>query len=321
MCKETQILFLFSLNENKIKMNTNHFKPGPHILFASCAFITAIIAIFFIGVVFYIAYPTFVSQGFINFLSGTRWNYDEGTYGIRIFINGTIILTFVTLIIAVPIGVFSAIFLSELAHRRIASIVRPLIELLVGIPSVVYGIVGLYLLEGIIRNHFEPLVVSLLGFVPVFQDNTMNSGSGLALASIVLAIMILPTIISFSEDAMRAVKREYRDASFALGATKWETINKVVLPLSYKGIMAGIILGMMRAMGETMAVVMLFGCVQSTPTSIFSYGFAMTSKILCDIGFYVAFDEPRSALFAIAAVLFAMEILFVGIAKLIGGRI
>jgi phosphate transport system permease protein len=199
---------------------------------------------------------------------------------------------------------------------------RPLIELLVGIPSVVYGIFGLFVLGPIFGNFVAPFTSSVLGFIPFFQDTGSSvRGVGLALASTVLAIMILPTIISISEDSIRSVKREYREASFAMGATHWETISKVVLPSASKGILAAVVLGMMRAMGETMAIVMLFGNANKIPDTFFSSGYAMTSKILNDIGFYVVQEESRSALFAVAAVLFAIEILFVGMTRIIGGKL
>lgn len=235
----------------------------PHVFFLSCLILTAAITIYFVGFIFYTAAPIFESHGIINFITGTEWDYDKSVYGIRDFILGTFILTGVTLILAVPISIFTAVFLSEFASPKIRSFMRPLIELLVGIPSVVYGIFGLFVLESIFQDHIEPFVVSTLGFIPIFQDQTLNDGSGLLLASSVLAVMILPTVTSISEDSIRAVPYYYREASYALGATQWETIRKVVLPAASSGILSSIVLGMMRAMGETMAIVMLFGNIQS----------------------------------------------------------
>ena len=291
----------------------------PHIFFGLCTVLTAVITILVVGFIFYTAYPTFVNQGMFNFITGSTWNFNENIYGIRIFIAGTILLTFVTMMLAVPLGVFTAIFMSELAHPRIASVMRPMIELLVGIPSVVYGIFGLFVLSGLFRDYIHPYSEAAFGFLPFFRVLSAD-GLGLALAATVLAIMILPTLVSISEDSIRAVRQEYREASFALGATQWETIGKVVLPAASKGIMAAVILGMMRAMGETMAVVMLFGNMMAIPSSLFGYGYAMTSKILIETGIYIAHPEPRSALFAIAAVLFAIEIVFVAVARKIGGN-
>lgn len=312
--------FKYSIPSVLFKVNLRSEYTIPHIFFGLCALLTAVTTVLVVGFIFYTAYPTFVNQGFINFITGSRWDFHENIYGIRIFIAGTILLTLVTMILAVPLGVFTAIFMSELAPARIASLMRPMIELLVGIPSVVYGIFGLFVLSGLFRDYIHPYSEAAFGFLPFFRVFSVD-GLGLALAATVLAIMILPTIVSISEDSIRAVRQEYREASFALGATKWETISKVVLPAASKGIMAAFILGMMRAMGETMAVVMLFGNMMSIPSSLFGYGYAMTSKILIEAGIYIAHPEPRSALFAIAAVLFAIEIVFVAVARKIGGNL
>ncbi len=291
-----------------------------HLLFLSCAILTAAIAIYFVGFIFSTAMPVFESQGIIGFLTGTEWNYGKNIYGIKIFIFGTMIMTLITLLLAVPISLFTAIFLAEYAPSRVVYTIRPLIELLVGIPSVVYGIFGLFVLEDIFNLHVEPFLVSTLGYIPLFSDNTPNSGQGLLLASSILGVMILPTITALSEDAIRSVKHEYKEASFSMGATHWETIRNVILPAASGGIISSIVLGMMRAMGETMAIVMLLGNMKTIPSSFLSYGYAMTSKILNDIGFYVNQAEPRSALFGIAAVLFLLEIIFVALSRKIGGK-
>jgi phosphate transport system permease protein len=287
--------------------------------FGSCL-IVLLIVLFFIGFVFYTAMPVFQKEGLVNFILGTEWNYDTGVFGIRIFIIGTIILTLVTLILAVPVSLFTAIFLSEFAPVKVASVVRTMIELLVGIPSVVYGIFGLRVLRVAFRDYLDPFLNSISTFIPFFHDFTNGTGYGVLLASTVLAIMILPTITSLSEYAMRSVPSEYRYASISLGATEWETIRKVVLPASRSGITSAIILGTMRAVGETMAVVMLIGNTALIPKSLLDTGYPMTAKILNDIGDYISTTESRSALFGIAAVLFIVEIFFVGFARVLGGK-
>jgi phosphate transport system permease protein len=274
----------------------------------------------FVGYIFYTAMPVFQKEGLINFIFGTEWNYDTNVYGIRIYIIGTLILTLVTLILAVPVSLFTAIFLSEFAPVKVAYVVRTMIELLVGIPSVVYGVFGLRVLRGVFRDYLDPFLNSISSFLPFFHDFTSGTGYGVLLASTVLAIMILPTITSLSEYAMRSVPSEYRDASVSLGATDWETIWKVVLPASRNGITSAIILGTMRAVGETMAVVMLIGNTAFIPKSILDTGYPMTAKILNDIGDYISTPDSRSALFGIAAVLFIVEIFFVGIARVVGGK-
>jgi phosphate transport system permease protein len=297
---------------NKIQKTFNLFIGG-------CTVFFIVTALILVGLIFYVALPVFQTQG-LYFLYGDVWDYEKKIYGIRIFVMGTLALTATTLVIAFPISLFTAIFLSEYAPKLVASILRPMIELLVGIPSVVYGIFGLFVLEGVFVNVIDPFLNTYLGFIPLFIDTPRGGGEGVLLASTVLAIMILPTIITISEDSMRSVSYEYREASYALGANHWQTIKKVVLPAAFKGIMSGVVLGLMRAMGETMAIVMLLGNVNKIPSSLLDVGYAMTSKILNDITYYLIDDSARSALFGIAAVLFLMEIILVGIFRKIGGK-
>lgn len=291
----------------------------PHFLFLGCGLVTVFVVVFLFSFILYMAYPVFKSQG-IYFLLGSEWSYNRHIYGIRTFLMGTLIITAVTLIMAVPVGVFTAIYLAEFASERVVSFMRPLVELLVGIPSVVYGIFGFSVLSKLYGNHLYPFVSSHLGFISIFYDPGGYSGLGVFLASSVLSVMILPTIIAVSEDSIRAVPYEFKEASFAVGATHWETIKCVVVPAAWSGILTSVVLGTMRAMGETMAISMLIGCCIKVPGSIFDVGYAMTSKILNDAGEHMATPESRSALFAMSAVLFSMEILLVGLARKLGGR-
>ncbi len=293
----------------------------PKLTLMALTMCTLFIGLFLIVYIFYMASPVLIKQGIINFVTGVEWSYSKGIYGIRDFIFATIIMTVVSLILAVPVSIFTAIFLAEYASPKIVFYLRPFIELLVGIPSVVYGILGLYVLSGFFADHLQPFLSSALGFIYIFQDLNPGSGNGVLLASTILAIMILPTITSISEDALRSVSRDHREASYSLGATQWETIRHVVIPTAFGGIVSAVVLGMMRAMGETMAIVMLLGNSQHIPGSLFDTGYAMTSKLVNEIGHYAAMDEPRSALFGIAAVLFALEILFVGVARKLGGKL
>lgn len=286
----------------------------PKYLFLLCTLLTGAIVLFMVVFILYQAFPVFLKEG-VNFLMGMRWDYEESTYGIMPFIIGTVTVTAMTLLIACPIGIFTAIYLAEWAPPWAERIIRPSIELLVGIPSVVYGVFGLYVLGILFRDHIDPFIDRNLGFIPIFRDVHPESGEGILLTAIVLTIMILPTIIALSQESMKAVPQEYREGSLALGATKWDTIKKCVVPAAASGIIASIVLGMMRAMGETMAVVMLIGNNPGIPDSIFSYVYPMTSKILNDIGYRVAFDEPRSALFGIAVILFFIELVFVAIVR------
>ncbi len=272
-----------------------------------------------ISFIFWTATPIFQKEG-LSFITGMEWSYSDGRYGIFIFIVNTIILTMATMLIAIPLSILTAIYLGEFAPAWLKGILRPMIELLVGIPSVVYGIFGLFILSEIYALYLDPLISSTLGFIPAFHDPNPGRSMGVLLASSILAIMVLPTITVLSEEAIRSVPREYKEASYALGATRWDTILKVMLPVAFPGVLTAIVLGVMRAMGETMAVVMLLGNSPKIPSSIMDTGYAMTSKILNDIGYYIAVDEARSALFGIAAVLFIMEAFFVYIIRLFGKR-
>jgi len=288
----------------------------PKYVFLTCSLLTSAIVLIVFVYIFLTAAPVLQKEG-ISFVTGTIWNYDTHQYGILVFILGTILLTVVTMTLAIPLGVFTAIFLAEWAPDWLEKIVRPLIDLLVGIPSVVYGIFGFFVLEQLFRDIINPAISSSLGFIPAFKDPDPGSGLGILLGATILTLMILPTITAISQESIRSIPDSYREASLAVGASKWQTIKKVVLPAALPGIVTGCVLGMMRAMGETMAVVMVIGCSQHIPVSILDTGLAMTSKIFCDIGYYFAQPEPRSALFGIAVVLFLIEMGFVGIARVI----
>lgn len=210
--------------------NFNILKTGnkDYLFFSGIAGLTLFLIVFVILYVFYVAYPVLSDVGLINFITGTDWNYGTSTYGIKSFALSTVYLTILTLLFAVPLGLFAAIYLSEFASKQVEVIVRPLIELLVGIPSVVYGIFGFFILEDIFQHHIDPFLDGTLGFISLFRDTHPNDGFHLLLASTVLAVMILPTIVTISQDAIRMVSHDYRNASFSLGATKWETIKFVV---------------------------------------------------------------------------------------------
>lgn len=291
----------------------------PALIFLFAASFTALFFILIIGFLVYTAAPVLQMEGF-HFITGTVWDYETHQYGIFFFLVGTIITTLVTILIAVPISVSTAIYLAEWSSPRIREIMKSMIELLVGIPSVVYGIFGYFILSDIFRDHIDPAINSMFGFIPIFRDVNPGSGSSILLASFVLAIMIIPIIVAISYDALRSVSWESKEGSYALGTTKWETIKRIVLPAAFTSIVTATILGMMRAMGETMAVVMLSGNSAHIPVSILDSTYMMTSKILNDIGFYSAAPEPRSALYAIAVLLFLLEIFFVGLTRLICSR-
>ena len=229
--------------------------------------------------------------GILDFLFGDVWHPSQGDYGALPLITGSVLVTLGSMVIAVPVGLACAIYISEIAPAKIRTTLKPIIELFSAIPSVVFGFIGMML--------FIPLLKDL------FPDEQLFSNSWLA-ASMVLALMALPTIISVSEDAIHAVPRSYREASLAMGATKWESIIKVVVPAAISGISAAIILGVGRAIGETMAVLMLTGNAPMIPDplwNVFSLISTLTGTIALQLPESVSGSVTQSALFELGVVL------------------
>lgn len=237
--------------------------------------------------------PAFKEIGFVDFIFGTVWRPGQEQYGILTMIVGSIVVTIGSLLLAIPLGIACAILLAEVAPFKVRQILRPAVELLVGIPSVVYGLVGLVLL------------------VPAIREIGGNGFSVLA-ASIVLMAMVLPTIISITEDSIRAVPSSYKEGALALGATHWQTIRQVLLPTARSGIVASIVLGMGRAVGETMAMIMVIGNSITFPKSILDPARTLTGNIAVEISYATGIHE--SALFATGIVLFVFIVLLNSIA-------
>jgi len=212
-------------------------------------------------------------------------------YGVLPFIVGSIYVTLGALVLAVPIGISTGIFLAEIAKGRVADVLRSVVEILAGIPSIVYGFFG-YMLIGFFLNNFEN---------PIVDYNVFS-------ASVILAIMTLPTIVNITEVSIRSVPQDYHEASYAVGASHWQTIWRVLLPAGRSGVITGVILGMGRAIGETMAVLMVAGNVPRLPTEgVRSRVRTLTMAVVNDMGY--AADDHRVSLFTIAMVLFVFILL------------
>ncbi|MDY6918466.1 MAG: phosphate ABC transporter permease subunit PstC [Chloroflexota bacterium] len=237
--------------------------------------------------------PAFMEVGLGNFLFGTEWRPGIGQYGILPMIVGSVAVTAGSMILAIPLGIGCAILLAEVAPYRVRQVLRPAVELLVGIPSVVYGLVGMLLVVPLIRE-------------------IAGTGYSVAAASIVLMAMVLPTIVGISEDSIRAVPSDYKEGALALGATQWQTIWNVLLPAARSGIIAAVVLGMGRAIGETMAMIMVIGNSVLIPTSPFSSARTLTGNIAVEITYAAGLHE--SALFATGVVLFALIVILNSIA-------
>ncbi|MBI5417173.1 phosphate ABC transporter permease subunit PstC [Candidatus Poribacteria bacterium] len=228
--------------------------------------------------------PLIIKVGFQDFILNGTWAPLQLKYGIFPMIIGSIWITLGAMIIGVPLGISCSIYLVEYASPLLRKILKPVLELLAGIPSVVYGFIGVVVLAPFIRTYF--------------------GGPGLSLltGSIILGIMILPTIVGISIDALQAVPNSYREGGLALGATRWQTIYKVVMPAAKNSIIASVILGMGRAIGETMAVIMVTGNSARIPHSILDPVRTLTSNIALEMGY--ATGDHKKALFATGIVLF-----------------
>ena len=257
-------------------------------LVCACASILAVILI--CAFLFANGVPAIGKIGVFNFLLGETWKPGNDLYGILPFILGSIYVTAGAIIIGVPIGLLTAIFMARFCPKSIYRFMKPAVDLLAGIPSVVYGFFGMVVLVPFVRNFFG----QTLGFG--------GNGSSMFTASVMLGIMILPTIISVGESSIRAVPNSYYEGSLALGATHERSVFCTIVPAAKSGIMAGIILGIGRAIGETMAVIMIAGNQPRMPKGIFEGVRTLTSNIVMEMVY--ATDLHREALIATAVVLF-----------------
>ena len=258
-----------------------------NILFFTCGLLAVVSVVFITLYMVVTGGPAILKIGVADFLLGSEWSPENNVFGILPMILASLVATLVSVLIAVPIGVFVAVFLSHIAQKRLAAIVRPMIDLLSGIPSVVYGLLGAILIVPMIFRLQESL--------------SMPTGGCLLSAIIVLVIMILPTIISVSETALRAVPRSYYEASMGLGGSKIQSIFRVMVPAARSGIVAGMVLGTGRAIGETMAVMMVAGNAVILPELL-----KPVRLLTVSIPFEWAYSSGihREALFGIGLVLF-----------------
>ena len=292
-----------------LKKNKSLAEKSARTIFTICAFI-AVLAVF--SITFYMLLngtPALFKVGIKEILFGTSWKPTaaEPHYGILYIILTSIVGTFFAVLIGVPIGILTAVFVAEIADKRIAMIMKPVVELLAGIPSVVYGLLGIMILN--------PVMYKLE--MALFKDSgthQFTGGSNLLSAILVLAIMILPTVINISESSIRAVSGHIKSASLALGATHIQTIFKVILPAAKSGIITAVILGVGRAIGEAMAITLVSGSSVNLPLPFNSVRF-LTTAIVSEMGY--ASDTHREVLFTIGLVLFA----FIMIINIALGRV
>ncbi|MCI9086191.1 MAG: phosphate ABC transporter permease subunit PstC [Clostridia bacterium] len=272
---------------SKLKKTADIFEKSMNAVFSFCGFLAVAFVLIITGFLVVRGIPAIKEIGIIDFLFGTKWASTAAipSYGILPFILSSVYGTAGAIIIGVPIGLMCAIFLAKMSNDKTSGLVRSAVDLLSGIPSVVYGLLGMIIIVPIVREVFN-----------------LPDGANLFSAIIVLAIMILPSVISVSETAIRAVPKEYEEASLALGATKTETVFKVIVPAAKSGILTSVVLGIGRAIGEAMAVMMVAGNVANMPNLFTSVRF-LTTAVASEMSYSSGLQ--RQALFSIALVLFA----------------
>ena len=284
--------------------------------FALCIPILLVLIAFEVGVA---AWPALERFG-LGFLTSSNWDPPHSIFGAAPAIYGTVVSSIVALVLATPLALGVAIFLSEFAPPRVRQPVAFLVDLLAAIPSVVYGLWGIFVLLPLLREYVMPALkaIPVLGTSPLFEGPAY--GPSMLAAGLILAIMVLPYISAVSREVLMAVPRSQREAALALGATKWEMIADAVIPYARSGIVGGIILGLGRALGETMAVTMLIGNRHEISASLLAPGYTMASLIANEFAEATG-DLHLSALMAVGAVLFAVTLIVNAIARWLVWRV
>ena len=242
------------------------------------------------------------------------WDPIAEQFGALTFIYGTIVTSAVALLIAVPLGIGAAIFLAELAPQKVSDPLQFFIDLLAAVPSVIYGVLGVFIVIPLMRTVIAPTLKATLGFIPLFQGPAY--GVGFFTAGIVLAIMVIPYIISVSREVLLSVPRDQREAALALGSTRWEATWKVVVPFARTGIMGSIFLALARALGETMAVTMVVGNTPAISSSLFAPGYSIAAVIANEFTEATG-DIYIQSLIQLGLVLFLLTFILNGLARLL----
>ena len=256
------------------------------------------------------SWPLLAAYPLRALLTGQRWLPTQGLFGFAPFIWGSVLVTSLALVIAVPPALLSGIYLAEFTSTRTRNILKPVLDLLVGIPSVVYGLWGVLFIVPLMRDHVAPWSDRTLGhWLPIFV-RTNTSGYGLLTASLVLAIMVFPFIVAIADEVMRTVPRALREAALAVGATRWEATKLIVRRTAAAGLAAAVVLGFSRAFGETLAVMMLIGNTPQIPRSLFDAAYSLPALIANNYGEMMSIPLYEGALMTAALVLLSVVLIF-----------
>ncbi len=296
------------------KLKNRVFK---YVTYAMSLVVLLIIVAIFVSL-FVKSIPAIRKFGFIHFILSTRWNPNKGVFGALPAIYGTLATTFISMLIAMPIAMGIAIFITQVCPHHLRGVFAMATDLLAAIPSIIYGMWGLFTFAPIMSHYIEPFLKETVGRIPIV--NALFEGTPLGIdiltASMVLSIMIIPFISSIARENFELVPRELKESAYGMGATKWEVIKDVIIPYSKKGIMGGIIIAMGRALGETMAVAFVLGDKHSLPISLIKPATSITVTLANE--FTEAYTKLYlSSLFYLALLLFAMSLVVLAVAKVI----
>jgi phosphate transport system permease protein len=267
-----------------------------------------------VAVLYHSASPLLHKVSLLSFLRGTDWDPVSGAFGAWPFIYGTLLTSVLAIAVAVPVAVGLALFITQFAPTRLTTVLATPVELLAGIPSVVYGLWGLFVLVPWLRETVEPLLGKTLGWLPLFSGPPL--GLGYLAGGLILAVMILPTISSVSSEVLKTAPNTLREAALALGATRWEAIRLTVLPYSRSGILGAVLLGLGRALGETMAVTMVIGNAPEVHASLFAPGYSLPAVIANEFAEATSATHT-AALAALGLILFGVTLLLNALARIL----
>ena len=309
-----------ALPRNTRRRGRSADRVGDRALYGLCL-LAALLAVLTLGAIAYQVIhgaSVSISRFGAGFLTDSTWKPEFGKFGAAAFLYGTVVTSLATLLLAVPIGVSIALYLSMVAPQRLRSVIGPLVEMLAAIPSVILGFWGILVFGPFVQAHLEPFLHRVLGFLPIF-GTPATSGAGLFTASLILTIMVVPIIASISRDLFLTVPQELKDGATALGATRWEVVRGVVIPSAASGVVAAAFLGLGRALGEAIAVTQVIGAGNLIHASFFQTGDTLASRI-ADQYQGATTNLQIGSLFYLGLILLAIELVANVSAQLIGRR-
>ena len=312
----SSVSFAGSRSRRSLRALYESLRGGDEIVYLgtlACALAILLIVALLVGELWVNSQPTVKTFGW-HFLATSTWNPNAGQFGALPFIYGTCVTSFLALLIAVPLGVAASVFLAEMAPPKLSNILTFLIELLAAVPSVIYGLLGIFILVPLIGKYLVPALAATLSWLPLFRGDFY--GVSFLSAGLVLSVMVVPFIISVSREVLLAVPMDQREAALALGATKWETTWQVVIPNALTGIFGSIFLSLARALGETMAVTMVVGNTPRITASLFSPGYSIAAVIANEFA-EASGDLYISSLIFLGLVLFGLTIIINAVARIL----